>query len=307
MKQLIWILLACLPFGWTACNDKDNTVMAEEGIVFSPATAYQEAYPGSIINFKVRVRTHETITRFGLRFQLPGSSAFVALPEYPDQEGDAAASFSGFREVEYALPASTDTIDTSLRLQFVAATATNIFEKEFVIRLKSAGRQQLRLYNPAWSNYFRFDALDLRAGKGVDAGDQQVIQDLAATTTEIKVPVSNTSFQAIRGWEGMNGATFKVVTAASYNDSVHKYPAIYKAIAAASELNGVSSMLTATTNKIGALTTNNPYYIAKVKRDAAEYYIGIMVKKYPPVNAGNSSAATQPDSLNEYIQLEIKQ
>lgn len=309
MKQICWILLIAVGAWMLAagCNDKDEAVITPDGIEFSPATPYQEAAPGTIINFKVKVRTAQPVNRFALRFQLPGSNDFVLLPEYPDLEGEEAAAFNSFGTMEFALPASMDTINTELRIKVQAATAAANYEKEYTIRLKSAGRQQLRLYNPSLTDFVRFDALDLRAGKGIPAGNAALYKDLVATTHQIEVPLTNSSFPVIKGWEGVNGTTFKQVTAANFNDSAHKYVNIYKAINVASELNGLSSMLTVAADKIGVLSTNNQYYIAKVKRDTLEHYIGIMIRKYPPVNTGNSNAVTKPDPLNEYIQLEIKQ
>jgi hypothetical protein len=309
MKKIFLILWVAAFAGLLLvhCTDKDATLVAEEGVVFSPAKAYQEAYPGAVLNFKMRVQAPGTLNKFSVRFKLPGSADYVALPQYPDLEGADAAWFNTFQNVEYTLPGSTDSIDKEMRFKFVAGTAAKTYEKEYTVRLVAAGRQNLRLYNPAVRTYFNFDALDILGGRGVSAGDQTIAKDIIATTAEVKVPLNNTSFQAIKGWQGVNGTTFKVVTAANYNDLVSKYETIYKAIAAGSELTGVSGLLTVNTGGVGALSTNSPYYIAKITRNSVVKYVGLAVKKYTPVNASNISATTTLDALNEYMQLEIKQ
>lgn len=301
MKQLLIILLLAVTMA--GCDNKDEGLVRENGIELSPATAYMEAYPGSIINFKVRVRATDRVTRFGIRFKKPGSNDFVALPEYPDLTGDEAAAFSNFKIFEYALPASKDTIRTDMQFRFEANTGTTAYQKEYTVKLVSAGRQVLRLYNPLLRSYFNFSALNVVDGKGVEAAEAQIIPN----TTDIKVPVRGDTFKAIVGWQGANGTTFKVITAANFNDSVTKYANIYKAIAAASELKGVSSLLAATTNGFGALTTNNAYYLMKTTYHGEERYAALNIKKYPPLNAGNIGGAAALDTLNDYIQFEIKQ
>jgi len=301
MKQLLQILL--LAAIMAGCNDKEDGVIRENGIELSPAATYMEAWPGAVISFKLRVRSDMPVTSFGIRFKKPGSADFVALPEYPDLTGDEAQAFRNFTTFEYALPASKDTIRADMQIRFIAATSNGSYQKDYTVTLVSAGRQVLRLYNPSVRSYFNFSALDIVNGKGVEAADAQVIP----VTTDINVPLTGKIFKANVGWQGANSTTFKVITATNYNDSVHKYPAIYKAIAAASELKGVSSLLTVNTGGVGVLNTNNAYYMMKTLHNGVEQYAALNIKKYPLVNAGNIGSTTTLDSLNDYLQFEIKQ
>jgi hypothetical protein len=301
MKQLLPILiLAALMAG---CNDKEGTVMRENGIELSPAATWMEAYPGSIINFKLRVRSSDPVTSFGIRFKTPYSTDFVALPEYPDLTGDEANAFSNFKTFEYALPASKDTIRAPMQIRFVATCGNTFYQKDYTVTLVSAGRQVLRLYNPQLRSFFHFSALDIVNGKGVEATAAQMIP----VTTDIDVPLTGKTFKAVVGWEGANSTTFKLITATHFNDSVHKYPSIYAAIAAASELKGVSSLLTANTAGMGALSANNAYYMMKTLQNGIEQYAALNIKKYPLVNAANIGSTTTLDTLNDYLQFEIKQ
>lgn len=301
MKQLLHILL--LATLMAACNDKEEGMIREDGIELSPVAGYSEAFPGSIISFKLKVRSSEPVTQFGIRFKKPGSADFIALPEYPDLTGDQARAFSDFNTFEYALPASKDTIREPMQIRFVAASGGASFQKDYTVTLVSAGRQVLRMYNPAQRSYFQFSALDIVNGKGVDAALAQMIP----VTTDITVPITGNSFKAIVGWEGANSTVFKPINATQFNDSTHKYPAIYNAIAAASELKGVSSLLTANTAGMGALTANNLYYLMKTTQNGTEQYAALNVKKFPLVNASNIGSTTTLDSLNDYLQFEIKQ
>lgn len=301
MKQLLQILMLLVLMA--GCNDKEDAVVREEGIELSPAATYMEAYPGTIINFKLRVRSTVPVTSFGIRFKMPFTPDFVALPEYPDLTGEDALAFNSFKTFEYALPASKDTIREDMQIRFVATCGNTFYQKDYTVKLVSAGRQVLRLYNPTLRSYFNFSALDIVNGKGVEPDNAQLVP----VTTDITVPLTGKSFKAIVGWQGANSTSFKVITATSFNDSVHKYPAIYNAIAVASELKGVSSLLTANANGIGVLNTNNAYYMMKTTQDGEDRYAALNIKKYPIVNAGNIGSATTLDTLNDYLQFEIKQ
>lgn len=301
MKQLLRVLI--LATLMAACNDKEDAVIRENGIELSPAASKMEAYPGTIISFKLKVRSSEPVTEFGIRVRKPFTTEFVALPEYPDLTGDEARAFSEFKTFEYALPASKDTIREDMQIRFVASSGNTTYQKDYTVTLVSAGRQVLRLYNPALRSYFNFSALDIVNGKGTEPEVAQMVP----VTTDITVPITGNTFKAIVGWQGANSTTFKVITASNYNDSVHKYPTIYNAIAVASELKGVSSLLTANANGMGALNTNNAYYMMKTMQHGVEQYAALNIKKYPLVNAANIGSATTLDTLNDYLQFEIKQ
>ncbi|WEK34875.1 MAG: hypothetical protein P0Y53_20500 [Candidatus Pseudobacter hemicellulosilyticus] len=308
MKQLQWILLlATAQWLLLACDDKKDTgVYIAPGIEFSPATAYQEAAPGGILSFKFRIRSTETVNRFALRVQLPGTTEFVTLPAYPDLEGAAAQDFTRFQQFQYAVPASADTIDTQLRFRFTAVTGSTTYDKDYTVRVVSAGRQLLRLYNPEYTTYFNFDAVDLVAGAGLAKEDERGTQSLLADTAVLKVNVTGDRLGILTGWKAAAGTTFKQATATQFNDLVEKYPAIYAGINAANELTRVTTLLSKTTAGVGLLSTANPYYIAKVVRTDSTYYFGLTVKKFPAVTLTTVGATTTVDSLNEYLQLEIK-
>src|SRR5690606_3831234 len=108
------------------------------GIIFSPLSQYQEAYPGQIVTFKFRAGAPEPVTGFKLRFKLPGSEEYVALPQYPDLTQDAH-TFAGFQTFEYSMPPSATDIDAEVRIRFTATTASKDYEEEYVIRMLSNG------------------------------------------------------------------------------------------------------------------------------------------------------------------------
>jgi hypothetical protein len=75
----------------TGCDSKDEELApAQDGIILSPTSDYQEAYPGALINFDYKVKSTEPVTSFKVQFMLPGATVFSDLPQYPEITQDAA-------------------------------------------------------------------------------------------------------------------------------------------------------------------------------------------------------------------------
>lgn len=301
MKFFIYLLiLACM----AGCNRKDDAPAPAEGIIFSPLAQYQEAYPGQIITFKFRAATTEPITGFHLRFKLPGSETYVALPEYPDVQQDAGA-FAGFQSFEYSLPPSATDTDAEIRIKFTATTASRSYEEEYVVKMLSHGLQNIKVYSPEAATYFNFSALDLVNGNGVTGDAPATSQDLVGVTTESYFPLQDATFSVLNGWTSGNSTRFKLTTAAKYSQEPSTYEATYTAIAPAQELTGAMMTGSQPGSGIGILSPNQ-YYIAKAERDGATHYIGLAVKRVAAPVINMVSNAPVLDLANEYIQLEIK-
>jgi hypothetical protein len=301
------LLMACLGLLLSsACNDDKETGAVDEGIIFSPLAAYQEAYPGQIISFKLKVRGAGPVTSFAVRIKMPDGNEFAALPAYPDLEGEAAGFIADFRSFEYPLPASTDSIDQSVQFRFMATAGSKNYQADYTVRMRAAGLKNLRLYHPQFASYFNFNALDLVQERGVAADGPPETRDLVAVTGTVTNGLLNKQFEVLEGWQSANGTVFKQVTQATYDLPAVSYPGIFDSLPAAAELSGVSSLLTVPAGSTGPLAANAPYFIAKVSRGDAVHYIGLMVRKAPPVNFSNAGSLTALDSLNEYIQIEIR-
>jgi hypothetical protein len=297
------ILLGFSVISLTGCGPKDDTPEPVEGLRFSPMTPYQEVYPGQIVTFKFMVKAPEPVTSFGIRFKLPGSPDYVALPEYPDITTTAEIYTSGFRNFEYSLPASGVPANAEYKFKFVAATASKAYEKEYTVKMLGTGLQQVRIYNPEALTFFTHSALDLVAGKGVSASSAN--QDLVALAPTITYPLRGLSFQALTGWTSGNGTKFKEITAAEYNTLLPgAYATRYNAIT--NEYTGASTIVSASANNGYALLALNKAYIAKVARGSGFVYVALTVKKAPLITFNTKGATPTVDLENEYLDLEIK-
>lgn len=299
--HLLYILIPALLWG---CKSKDDAPPPAEGIVFSPATPYQEALPGTVVGFKFRVAAPAALTSFGVRFKLPGATDFIALPQYPDQKTNAN-DYTAFSNFEYALPPSATEINADVQIKFVAATASRNYEKDYTVKMKKSGLQILKLYSTPAATLFNFSAIDLVAGTGVLKDAAADTKDLIGVTEAKKFPLEDVTFNVLKGWESANGARFKVVTAANYAAAPSTYGTIYNGIAATSELKGVSTLVYGPIEGIGLLAVGQ-FYIAKVMRNGTPQYIGLSVKRAPATTTSTAGSITSLDLANEYLQLEIK-
>ena len=286
------------------CNSKDEAPAPAEGIIFSPKADHQEAYPGQIITFKFRAGASEAITGFNIRFKLPGTQDYVALPAYPDLT-QHANDFAAFQTFEYSLPPSATELDTEMRFRFSATTAGKSYEQDYVVKILGQGWQNLKLYSPAATSYFNFAALDLLNNIGVTAEAPALTKDLAAITGETNFPLQEVTFDVLKGWVSLNDTRFKLVTAANYALEPSEYGAIYDAIAPELELSGVTTDVGEVVPGTGILA-GNQCYIAKVNRNGETHYVGILVKRAPSTTINSGGNTPTLDLTNEYLQLEIK-
>lgn len=286
------------------CNSKDEAPAPAEGIIFSPKTDHQEAYPGQIVTFKFRAGASQAITGFNLRFKLPGTQEYVALPAYPDLTQNAN-DFAAFQTFEYPLPPSATDVDTEMRFRFSATTAGKSYEQDYVVKMLSHGWQIFKLYSPDATSYFNFAALDLVNSSGVTADAPALTKDLAGITAETNFPLQEVSFNVLKGWVSLNDTRFKLVTTANYALEPTEYGAIYDAIAPELELSGVTTNVGDVAPGTGILA-GNQCYIAKVNREGEIHYVGMQVKRAPSTTINSGGITPTLDLTNEYIQLEIK-
>lgn len=272
--------------------------------MFSPVNAYQEAYPGALVSFKFRVAAPQPLTSFGIRFKLPGETEFKALPQYPDQTGNAN-NFSEFNMFEYALPPSATDLDADVQVKFVAATAAKEYEQTYTVRLKKSGLQNFKLYSEEAATLFNFPALDLADVQGVQQEAAVATKDLMGISVTRTFPLEGVSFKVLHGFHSGNDTRFKLVNAANYNGDVANYATIYSGIAADKELTGASTILSNPLEGIGALAVNQ-FYIAKVMRNSTAQYVGLSIKRAPAITSTNAGGTTSVNLANEFLQLEIK-
>jgi hypothetical protein len=307
MKQYIaFLFIAYICCLWLpGCDNYDDNMamVPEDGIIFNPTTPYQEALPGAVISFKYRVKSSEPVISFGIRFKLPGSEEFVALPEYADVKDTATEFTHKFKTFEYSLPPSSVAIDTVVRFKFIAVTAHETYEKEYAVRLLSKGFKSIRLYSPVLESYTQFYALDLLKGCGVPALFPADTKDFMATTGQVIYPVDSTRYTVMKGWICANGTKFKEVTLANYNSLPSQYATIYNSIAAVNELTQVNGFTTIASAGVGLIAINK-YYIVKVNRDNVYSYVGLTIKKIPSFVVG--SAFSTLDLTSDYITFEFK-
>lgn len=310
MKYISFFLLMVTVGLIQGCTKDDITATtAEAGIQYNPIINYQEAYPGTIVTFKLGVTSPRPVVNFGIRFLFPGSTAYVSLPEYPDTS-NAAEFTSGWGIFEYALPSSLTALDTTIKFKFVASTTDSTYEKEYSIKMKSIGNQRLRLYSPAASGFFKFTALDLLKGTVAPTSFASLTKDIVVDTTTAKNPVTGETFNVIKGWKSGNGTKFKTATAAQYTAATSTYATAYASIAAASEFVAVSSLGASTTlngaaYNVGLLVVNN-YYIAKVNRNGVFSYVAINAKTIPITISTTIGSTSTVNLLREYLEIEIK-
>jgi hypothetical protein len=301
MKFLTFIVLSAVAFGINGCK-KDPAVLPEQGIEFNPLKAYQEALPGAIVTFKVRLRSDAPATKFGVRFKFPGSTDYVAVPAYPDLSQPSEFT-SGFGIFEYALPPAAAAVAAEIRFKFSASTASQNYEKEYTVRMVGIGERRARLYSPAAASYFKFSALDLLGSTGVPATLPAATQDVVASTATVINNLTNERFTVLTGFSSRNGTKFKLATLAQYN-AVAQYATAYNAIAAANEFTGVSTLGAVPASGTGNLVAGT-YYIAKINRGGSFSYAGISLKKIPSVTSA-STTLNSIDLANEFLEAEIK-
>lgn len=291
---------------FSGCSkDKTSGVVEQpDGIVFNPVTPYQEALPGQVISFKMRVKAPEPLTGFSIRLKLPGATDYVALPEYPDVTTNANELFTPFTNFEYSLPPAVAATDAEVKFKFIATTASKTYEKEYTVRIVGKGLQQVRLYNTTVTSLFTFGSIDLLTGKGVRADAPATTKDLTASLAQLTTLDGNV-FTGIYGWDGGNGTKFKEVTEANYKAAPTQYATIYNGIAAANELTGVSTLIPVIRDGKGPLIMTKPWYIAKVNRNGVFSYVALLVKRIPAGTVIEVNGTSTLDKDNQYIQLEI--
>lgn len=303
MRHIASVLL--LVFGsltWLSGCKKDAKPIVPEGIIYSPIKPYQEALPGSIINFKVRVRSAETVTSFGVRFKFPDATDYVSLPQYPDLT--QTAEFTGENGVfEYALPAASVSINADMKFKFVAATANKTYESEYTVRMKTTGGQAVRLYGPIGYAYTKFGAIDLLNAAGIAQAAPDLTRDV--TSLILNFPYLGKNYELITGFTSANGTKFKLSSLADYNLAPAQYAARYAAIAVANEFNSLAVTGADETLRRGNLL-GNTYYIAKVNRNNVFSYVGIAVRKIPAATLLTSGPVPVQLPGNEVLDLEIK-
>lgn len=286
------------------CKSKE-VAAPREGVIFSPLTAYQEAYPGSLLSFKFRIASPQPVTGFSLRVKLPDAADFVALPQYPDLDATAAAAFTGFTNFEYAVPGYETPVDKQIQFKFIATTAARTYEEVYTVRLVNKGLQNIKLYGTESANYFYFPAIDLAQGAGVTATSESFTKDLVPVLVTARDNISGVTFKLIEGFTSANGAKFKPITAAAYNAAPSTYAAAYNAVPAASEYTALSGLITTASGGRGPLVLNN-YYMAKISRNNVFSYVAMQAKRVPASNVNVVGAITTFDVTADYVQLEIK-
>lgn len=303
MRYCLILILICSGLGClTGCKKYPQHITPPvSGVIFSPTTPYQEMLPGNVVAFKFKTVTASPVTNFGIRFLFPGTTAYVALPEYPDLTSPPAALISQLQTFEYALPGSTTAVNDTILFKFTATTATTSYTKTYAVRMLSIGLQRARLWSVAASTNFRFSSIDLLRAVAVPLTlSTPLTQDLIPATTPVLNTITGAKVDAITGFTSGNGTTFKLTTAANYNLAATQYAAVYAAIPVANELPAVNS-ITSTIPLAAA-----QYYIAKVNRNNVLTYVGILIKKSPTVTAANLAATIAVDPTQEYIEMEIK-
>jgi len=300
MKYLSYLLLLCGFCFFSGCK-KDPVAASAQGIEFNPIKPYQEALPGAVVNFKVRIKSSEPVTSFGIRFKFPNTTDYIALPAYPDLSQPAEFT-PGFGIFEYALPPAATATTTEMKFKFIATTASKSYESEYTVKMIGTGERRLRLYNPEAASYFKFSALDLLGSTGV-AGEAAATKDLLATTFTVTNNITNQRFKMLNGFTSGNGTKFKLATLAQYNAAA-QYATAYASIAAANEFNGASTLGAVPGTGTGLLVAGT-YYIAKINRSGTFSYAGISLKKIPSATSATTTASSI-DLTNEFLEAEIK-
>ena len=302
MKYISILILLFSLIALTGCKKDKEASAAQEGIIFNPVKPYQEALPGSIITFKIRVKAPEPVTSFGIRFLLPGATEFVSLPQYPDVS-ETSGYTKDYVDFEYTLPPSSVAINADVKFKFIATTASKTYDAEYTVKMKSSGAQQARLYGPANYSYYRFGAMDLINLYGVR-------QDAAATTKDIiaytiNFPYEGVQYPLIVGFTSGNGTKFKAAVVADFNLAPSAYAARYAAINNTLEYS--SATVASVTGPGTVLIAPNQYYLAKINRGGVFSYAAIWVKKIPAAVLTVTEGQTpvqQPGS--ETLEMEIR-
>lgn len=304
--RYISILIFLCSLSWlTACKKDSKAPAAEQGILFSPIKPYQEALPGSIINFEVRVNASEKVTGFGVRFLFPGATDYVALPQYPDVTQTSAYT-SGGVTFEYALPPSAVVVNSDMKFKFIATTATKTYEAEYTVRMKNVGGQAARLYGPENYSYYKFGAIDLINFAGVAQDEPSLTKDIVSFTANF--PYEGVEYPLIIGFTSANGTKFRTAAAADYTTlAPAQYATRYNALGAANEYSTLGVAPTVAAPGINVLAANQ-YYIAKINRDGVFSYAVIWVRKIPAANLKTSGNFSVPVQLPgaETLDMEIK-
>lgn len=304
MRYILVLILLCGLTWVSGCRksvEGDVTISPPEGISYSPVKPYQEALPGSIITFQVRVKSPEPVTSFGVRFKFPGSNDYVSLPQYPDVT-ETSEFTAGNGEFEYALPPSAVVIDADMKFKFIGTTASRTYEGEYTVKMKSLGLQAVRLYRPS-NSIFKFAAFDLLNTAGVAVSGPATTKDL----------VTYISYQSYRGqdyplttgFSSQNNTLFKLADAAKYTANPSTYAAAFNSIAVANQFTTLSVNADVLVPGMGLLRPNS-YYIARVNRNNVFSYVGIRVVNVPISNLITSTPVPAQSPGNDKVDLEIK-
>ena len=303
MKYLSVLIFLCSLTSLIGCKDDKDVAPAQEGIIFSPIKPYQEALPGSIINFDVRVKAPEPVVKFGVRFLFPGASDYVALPQYPDVT-DTFAYTNGYINFEYALPPSTAITNTDMKFKFIASTVNKTYETEYTVRMKNVGGQAARLYGPENYSYYKFGAIDLINIAGVPQDAPSLTKDIVSYNLDF--PYEGKNYPVIIGFTSENGTKFRLGAAADYALAPSQFAARYNALGAAVEYSIVGVPPTIASPGTNVLVANQ-YYIAKINRNGVFSYAMIWIRKIPSATlriTGPKGPMQLPGS--ETLDIEIK-
>lgn len=304
MRYILVLILLCGLTWLSGCRkdvDGDVVIPVPEGVSFSPVKPYQEALPGSIISFQVRVKSPDPVTSFGVRFKFPGSNDFVSLPQYPDVT-ETSEFTSGKGEFEYALPPSAIAIDADMKFKFIGTTANKTYEAEYTVKMKSSGLQAVRLYRPS-NSIFKFSAFDLLNTAGVLESGPDLIKDI--DTYIIYQSYRGQDYPLTAGFSSANGTLFKLADAGKYNANPSTYAAAYNSIISTNEFSTLSVEADLLGPGMGLLKPNT-YYIAKVNRANVFSYVGIRVVNIPTANLITSTPIPMQSPDNDKVDLEIK-
>ncbi len=286
MKRRAFYKIALLAFAsvgfLSSCTDETDTTAPTGSITFDPSTASAETAPGSSVNFKVVVTSPEKLDKVQIRFQLPGSSSYVTLNEYPDKTTDFLSSTSDNFDFAYSIPGNTPAGST-VKIKFIVVdtkSSTLDIEKEFVVTVKgSAAYTGKRLYNPA-APTGSFGAYDLVSDQGVAASEGDANKDMINTTV-----ASNGGYPFVKGWKAENGTTFVKATS-SFDYNAANKTSMMAAYAASTSVATVSDV------KV------NDVYIVKLRN--GDNYVAVKVTQIvddSKVGAGYN---------NDYIQFDYK-
>jgi|GEM_PF-1941511 hypothetical protein len=295
---LICSSLVCL----TGCKKSAQfaPVPPATGVIFSPATPYQEVLFGNVATFNFKVKVSDPVTSLAIRFLLPGATDYVALPEYPDVA--SPAPISKLQPFEYAVPGATvATADNLVKIKFTATTAKGSYSNIYTVRALNIGLQRARLWSAASSSTYRFSTVDLIRAVGVPLSvSTPLTQDLIPVYLPVQNLITGAKLDAIAGFTSGNGTTFKVITAATYGAAQSTYGTAYAALPDTVKLSAINSINST------PLLTNTQYFLAKVNRNNVFTYVGFLIKKSPTITPAIYSSTVAVDPTLEYIEMEIK-